>query len=247
MSESDPDKPTHSDYDEKVSVVSEHAAAAAREKPDPKDGNEPVSLWGFFIAGIALIVGAGYLGATNGGFSNDNFTFVEDYSVKPAPSTGEESVLPVGVKWMKEGKKHYSAICAACHQTTGAGQAGIYPPLANSEWVYEGSERLAMIILNGIQGPITVDGKSYNSLMTPWKDALNDKQMAQVMTYIRLSWGNDQLLKDGDNGIVTEEMVKSARATHDIPGLKVSDLEGFNKNIDGPMIDPETMQPMAAE
>ena len=45
----------------------------------------------------------------------------------------------------------------------------------------------------------------------------------------------------------SEEMVKSARATHDIPGLKVSDLEGFNKNIDGPMIDPETMQPMAAE
>ena len=83
--------------------------------------------------------------------------------------------------------------------------------------------------------------------MTPWKDALNDKQMAQVMTYIRLSWGNDQLLKNGDNGIVTEEMIKGARATHDIPGLKVSDLEGFNRNSDGPKIDPETMQPMAAE
>ena len=247
MSASDPNESSHSDYDEKVSVVSEHAAAAAREKPDPKDGNEPVSLWGFFIAGIALIVGAGYLGATNGGFSNNSFTYVEDYTPKSVPDGGtvvEEEPFP---KWVKEGKKQYSAICAACHQTNGTGQAGIYPPLANSEWVYEGSERLAMIILNGIQGPITVDGKNYNSLMTPWKDALNDKQMAQLMTYIRTAWGNDKLLAEGDNGIVTEEMVKKARTAHNIPGLKVSDLQDFNKNIEGPKIDPATMGPMAAE
>ena len=247
MSASDPNDSTHSDYDEKVSVVSEHAAAAAREKPDPKVGNEPVSLWGFLVAGIAVFVGAGYLGATNGGYSNDGFTFVEDYVVKEAPSFGPKEELPPFPKWVRAGKNHYSAICAACHQTTGLGQAGIFPPLANSEYVYEGSERLAMTILNGMQGPITVAGKSYNSVMTPWKDALNDKKMAQLMTYIRTSWGNDKLLKEGDNGIVTEEMVKKARATHNIPGLRVSDLEGFNKNLEGPKIDPETMEPMATE
>ena len=74
--------------------------------------------------------------------------------------------------------------------------------------------------------------------MTPWKDALNDKQMAQLMSYIRTSWGNADKLAEGDNGFVSEEMIKNARAAHDIPGLKVSDLEGFNKNLEGPPFDP---------
>lgn len=241
---SDPQSSTHSDYDEKVSVVSEHAAAAAREKPDPKEGNEPVSLWAFLLAGIALIVGAGYLGATNGGFSNEGFTFVEGYVPDAAPlGDGGAAELPPREKWLKEGKKHYSAICAACHQGNGAGQAGIYPPIAGSEWVTGGSERLAMIILNGIQGPITVAGSSYNQVMTPWKDALSDKQMAQVMSYIRVGLNSPEANADG-NGLVSEEMVAYARATHDIPGLTVADLEGFDKDLPGAKLDPETLEPM---
>ena len=244
MSAPDPNQPVHSDYDEKVSVVSEHAAAASREKPDPMEGTEPVSLWAFLLAGIALIVGAGYLGATNGGFSNDSFTFVEGYTVPERPADLGEELLPPGEQWLKDGKKQYSAICAACHQTNGKGQAGVFPPLAGSEWVVGGSEQLAMTILNGIQGPITVAGASYNSLMAPWKDALNDKQMAQVMSYIRTSWGNSELLKEGDNGFVSEEMVAYARKTHDIPGLTVSNLAGFDKNLPGPQIDPVTLEPI---
>jgi mono/diheme cytochrome c family protein len=236
---------SHSDYDEKVSVVGEHAAAAAREKPDPREGNEPVSLWAFLIAGIALIVGAGYLGATNGGFSNSAFIFVDGYSYDPAPQgEGGGEALPPGEQWLKEGKKHYGAICAACHQTNGAGQAGIYPPLVNSQWVTGGTEQLAMIILNGIQGPITVDGKSYNSVMTPWKDALNDKQLAQVMSYIRLGLGDNANQVVPDSGMVTEEMAAYARATHDIPGLTVANLEGFDKDLPGTKVDRVNMEPL---
>lgn len=131
-----------------------------------------------------------------------------------------------------------------CHQANGTGQAGTYPPLVNSEWVTGGTERLAMVILNGIQGPITVDGKSYNGLMTPWKDALNDKQMAQVMSYIRLGLGDNASQVDENSGMVTEEMVAHARATHDIPGLTVADLEGFNQDLPGEKVDPVAMEPI---
>lgn len=237
MSTPDSNQPPHSDYDEKVSVVSEHAAAAAREKPDPRDGNEPVPLWGFLIVSVAMFVGAAYWGGANGGLSNASYTYSEDYSIPERPGDDMGSALDPATAWIKEGKKHYGSICSACHQADGKGQAGVYPPLANSEYVYEGSERLAMILLNGVQGPITVDGKSYNSLMAPWKDALNDKQMAQLMSYLRTTWGNAEKLAEGDNGFVSEEMVKKARATHDIPGLKVPDLEGFNKNLEGPQLD----------
>lgn len=243
MSAPDSHSPLHSDYDEKVDVVSEHAVAAAREKPDPKEGAEPVSLWAFFIAGIALIVGAGYLGATNGGFQNDGFTFVEGYTVPPPPGLGEQAeALPPAEAWMKEGEKQYKAVCAACHQGHGKGQPGAFPPLAGSEWVVGGTERLAMIILNGLQGPITVSGSSYNGIMTPWRDALNDKQIAQVMGYIRRSWGNADALTD--EAYVSPEMVRYARETHQIPGMTVSHLQGFDKDLPGAKLDPETLEPM---
>ncbi len=244
MSPSDSNSPVHSDYDEKVNILTEHVSAASREKPDPTEGNEPPPLIAIMIAGFALIVGAGYLGGTNGGLSNDSFTFVEGYDVPPVPGGGViEEQKPPGEIWLAEGKKQYSAICAACHQGNGQGQTGVYPPLANSEWVTGGTEQLAMIILNGIQGPITVDGQSYNSLMTPWKDALNDKQMAQVMSYIRMSWGNAEQVAE-NSGMVTAEMVAHARATHDIPGMKVSHLEGFDKDLPGAKVDPITMEPI---
>ncbi|MFT4637067.1 MAG: mono/diheme cytochrome c family protein [Verrucomicrobiales bacterium] len=242
MSAPDPNQPVHSDYDEKVSVVSEHAAAAAREKPDPLEGTEPVSLWCFLLAGIALIVGAGYLGATNGGFSNSGFTYVEGLSIPDAPTKKGAIARPPGEQWIRDGKKQFSAICAACHQNDGKGQVGVFPPLAGSEWVVDGSEQLAMTILNGMQGPITVSGAGYNSLMAPWKDALNDKQIAQVMSYIRISWGNADLLMEGDNGFVSEEMAAYARKTHNIPNMNVSHLAGFDKNLPGPQLDPVTLE-----
>lgn len=246
MSTPDSQQPQHSDYDEKVSVVSEHAAAAAtREKPDPKVGLEPASLWVFLIACVALIIGAGYLGGTNGGWSNDTYTYVEGYTVPPVESDrvlGPQ--LSPGEKWLKDGKRQYGN-CAVCHMSNGIGQAGAIPPLANSEWVYGGSERLAAILLNGMNGPITVDGAVYNSNMVAWA-AMSDTEIAQVMSYIRTSWGNAEKLAEGDNGLISADMVKEARRKHVIPGLKVSDLDGIDGNLPGPQLDPETLEPIDA-
>ena len=246
MSASDPNQPVHSDYDEKMSVVREHAAAAAREKPDPEMGSEPASLWSFFFAGLALVVGAGYLGATNGGFSNGSFTYVESYVVPKNPEAGEDGGPPKspGEVWLAEGRKYFTT-CANCHKQNGLGQAGV-PPLAGSEWVTQGSERLAMVILNGMHGPVRVAGSVYNGTMPAHKSVLNDKKLAQVMSFIRTSWGNEADHGQGDNGLVSEEMVAYARKTHDLPSLTVDQLAGFDKNLPGPQLDPETLEPIGA-
>ena len=90
------------------------------------------------------------------------------------------------------GKKVYSLKCATCHHGSGEGEPGKYPPLASSEWVLGSKERIAAIILHGLSGPLTVKGSPYGSdqQMAAWGGDLSDKQIANVMTYIRASWGN---------------------------------------------------------
>ncbi len=243
----DPNQPKHSDYDEKLSIVQEHAAAAAREKPDPKEGNEPLSLWTIFIAGLALIVGAGYLGATNGGYSNSSFSFYDGYVPPERPTNGPivDNRTP-GEKWIAEGEKAYGLNCKSCHQANGNGIPGQYPPVAESEYVVGGTERLAMILLNGLNGPVMVKGKPYNGNMTPWRP-LGNKKIAQIMSYIRTEWGNDALLPDGETGIVTEEMVAIANEKHDIPAMTIQATEGFDVDLPGGPIDLNTLQPVGAD
>lgn len=88
------------------------------------------------------------------------------------------------------GKKVYANICQACHQATGLGVPGVYPPLAASEWVTGSEERAIRIVLHGLNGPITVEGKEYNNAMAALGSVLKDDQVANVLTYIRQEWGN---------------------------------------------------------
>lgn len=88
------------------------------------------------------------------------------------------------------GAKIFSTRCASCHQNNGQGMPGIYPPLAGSEWVQGEPTRPIRIVLSGFQGKINRAGKDYNGVMTPWKDLLNDEEIAQVLTYIRSAWDN---------------------------------------------------------
>ena len=89
------------------------------------------------------------------------------------------------------GKKIYNTYCVACHQATGAGAAGQFPPLAGSDWVLpEGPNRIIRVVLNGAAGPFVVNGAQYNNVMVPWRDALSDDDIAAVLTYVRNDWGN---------------------------------------------------------
>ncbi|MCU0622659.1 MAG: cytochrome c [Gemmatimonadaceae bacterium] len=88
-----------------------------------------------------------------------------------------------------DGGQLFASKCAACHQANGAGVAGVFPPLAGSEWVTESPTRLVQILLHGIRGPIDVKGVTYNGLMPPWR-SLSDDELAALATYVRASWGN---------------------------------------------------------
>jgi len=90
---------------------------------------------------------------------------------------------------------------------TGQGLPGQFPPLAESEWVAEPEPgRVIRLILDGIQGPITVKGQSYNGAMPPWRDLLKDEEIAAVATYVRQNsaWNNRA-------PAVTPERVKAVR------------------------------------
>jgi ubiquinol-cytochrome c reductase cytochrome b subunit len=89
-----------------------------------------------------------------------------------------------------EGASVYASNCQSCHQPTGTGVAGSFPPLAGSEWVTGDKKKLIGVILNGLNGKVEVKGQSYNNVMPPWKGTLTNKQIADVATYIRNAWGN---------------------------------------------------------
>ena len=89
-----------------------------------------------------------------------------------------------------DGKQIFSTTCAACHQATGLGVEGTYPPLAGSDWVNGDDGKLARIILHGLTGPVEVAGETYAGAMPPWGGVLKDADIAAVATYIRSAWGN---------------------------------------------------------
>src|SRR5690606_12001881 len=88
------------------------------------------------------------------------------------------------------GKKVYDSVCLACHMADGSGVPGMHPPLIQTDWVNGDKERLIEITLNGMSGKIEVNGETYNSIMPPHSH-LSDKQIADVLTYIRQSFGNN--------------------------------------------------------
>ena len=90
---------------------------------------------------------------------------------------------------MKRGQAVYSRTCIACHQPTGMGLPPVFPPLAGSEWIAKDASIAVRNIVNGMQGPVTVKGVTYNSMMPPVA-GLSDKDIADVVTYVNNSFGN---------------------------------------------------------
>ena len=92
------------------------------------------------------------------------------------------------------GKMVYMQTCMACHQLNGLGIPGAFPPLAKTEWVTGDARRLTAIVLKGISGVMTVEGKIYATGM-PQPDATfpqlkDDKNVADVLNYVRTNFGN---------------------------------------------------------
>ncbi len=142
-----------------------------------------------YILGIALIA-LGLQGFTR--FSNDN-------KIKTIVIKKSNTVI---LQQADKGKAVYARTCIVCHQGTGVGIPGAFPPLAKSDYLNADVNRAIRQVIMGSNGPITVNGKKYNTPMPA--QALNDQEIADVLTYVYASWGNSKK-------VITPAMVKAQR------------------------------------
>lgn len=181
-----------------VAAKAQPAASAASpadpleaEPPEPRLGSVvQMPAWFVALCGVMLFWATMYLDLNGGGFNPLVFNPGEHLADVEARVPRSEADALVA-----RGRNVYNLYCSACHQPNGRGDASRgFPPLAGSDWVLtEGPNRIIRIVLNGLQGPITVNGAEYNNVMLPWRDALTDEDVAAVVTFVRGNpeWGNN--------------------------------------------------------
>ena len=155
----------------------------SRDKDEPAEG---FSLTPIFI--VFLFCGFGfwaglYLTQNSGNFAPSAFDL---NAPKASLAGGPVAFEPDAAK----GEKLFLANCAACHQATGLGVPGAFPPLVKSVWVTGSEDRLVKAILAGLAGEIEVNGVKYNGNMPNIGAGLKDGQIAHIATYVRQAWGN---------------------------------------------------------
>jgi mono/diheme cytochrome c family protein len=156
--------------------------ALQREHVDPDEGNQPLHWFLVMLLGAMTMWGGFYIYSTPSGEDSaygDQRTIA---SLRP-PEQAAGAMAKI------DGKQVFGAKCAACHQATGLGVPGVFPPLAGSEWVIGDEKVLVNVLLHGINGEIEVKGNKYNGAM-PAFNTLSDDELAAVLSYIRSDWGN---------------------------------------------------------
>ena len=156
-------------------------------EPGVRQGTVFLPMWIVGLLGLLIYWSFNYIDERGG---------YDQLVYEPYRSTNQlASFLPKdeSAAQIKLGAQVYGNVCVACHQPNGGGNPVQAPPLAGSEWVLaEGPNRIIRIPLLGLQGPIKAAGKEFNGAMPAFAagGALNDEQVAAVLTYIRNSWGN---------------------------------------------------------
>lgn len=178
-----------------------HQDLVGPEGAEPKAQRGHVPVWLIVLFGIMFYWGQLYLDRHSGEFNEQVYEPFQNLAAANTfkPLSGIELKMVVG-------KQKYEVACMLCHQPTGLGLAGQFPPLAGSEWVTAPTpERLIRITLHGLSGPIEVKGQQWNATMPAMGASLTDEELASVLTYIRGSWGNQA-------SEVTVEQVQSVKA-----------------------------------
>lgn len=237
---------TNADLEDSINVTEAHgrvvreAAACAREKRIANNGSEPISLGVLAACGLVAVIAGGILGGSGKLFAYGS-TFRPGYTRTPAPGAADQGPQPKEAlaAYMAKGAKIYSAKCNGCHGADAKGNGSTYPSLVSSAWVNGETERFAMIILNGLDGPVS-DGKTYG-LMPPQGIGMTPEDLAGIMTYVRNNFGNTK----GD--VITVEMAKAAleiSAARKDAGKSVTGAEltaDHLKDLPGTPLDPKTM------
>jgi mono/diheme cytochrome c family protein len=171
-------------------------ASYAREHAEPVERNNPVPWLLGLVAACLCVWGVSY--------------FLLNESLAPATALPSKSAAttpqaPAPVAVAADGAQIFASRCSSCHQATGAGLPGVFPPLAGSEWVNGDASKVAEILLLGINGPITVKGATFHGVMPAFGHQLSDAEIAAVASHVRSSFGNK-------SPAVTADVVKAERA-----------------------------------
>ena len=157
--------------------------AQARENRDPGERERPLP-W-FVIMLIGAMAACGIISIA--GMHDDLGSRYGDS--RTAAALMPPTVAKTGESATVDGGQVFTAKCAACHQATGLGIPGVFPPLAGSEWVRGSDKVLVQIPLHGISGTLQVKGASYHGTM-PSFNTLSDAEIAAVLTYVRRHFTN---------------------------------------------------------
>jgi mono/diheme cytochrome c family protein len=162
---------------------------------EPEKG--PIPVWLIGLIGFGIFWAGAYLFSFGGGFRADVFDFQPKFGVAGGAKGAPDPKVV--------GKALFSSNCITCHQATGLGVPGQYPPLAGSEVeLGDATNHLIAIVLKGLQGPVVVEGKPFNNSMQAWEAQYTDSQAAAILTYVRSDWGNNA-------PPITADMVKQIR------------------------------------
>ena len=149
------------------------------------------------ILSLAALVALG--GCSKGSESSTTTTTTTDQGAAASASAAPTDNA-MAASGTPDGSKVYQTNCSSCHQASGQGVAGTFPPLAKNPVVNGDATKVIHIVKAGLNGKIDVNGTSYNGMMPAWGQQLSNGDIAAVITYVRSSWGNSA-------GAVTESQV----------------------------------------
>jgi mono/diheme cytochrome c family protein len=140
-----------------------------------------------------------------------------------------QAQTPAAFEWQDLGIRVFKTNCGVCHQESGQGIAGAFPPLAGTIPALlgqpSGRDYLIRVVLFGLEGRIEVKGSVFDSAMPGWP-ALRDDEIAAALDYVLTAWGNDKLLPSGFTPIVPAD-VAAARGA----GLSASQVHALRGQI----------------
>jgi mono/diheme cytochrome c family protein len=179
----------------------QHDAMRAREHPEPGEHANPVPWLLGLVAASLTVWGVSY--------------FLLNPALVPgtvAPPGGAPAAASAAAPSAVDGTQIFASRCASCHQATGAGLPGVFPPLAGSEWVNGDAKTVARILLLGINGKITVAGATFTGAMPAFGATLSDAEIAAVASHVRSNFGNKSSALTADD-VKAERTALGTRTT----------------------------------
>jgi mono/diheme cytochrome c family protein len=178
--------------------------AISVEAAEPVAGKAEVPIWLILLLAVLFCWGMFYVDKFGGWFNPEVF---EPYTTY-ADVVGDQPYDPEAA-FRALGDSTFNKSCALCHQASGLGQEGKFPPLAGSDWLLaDGPNRIGRIVLNGLGGPIKVQAANgaveLNASMAPLGGYSNE-ELAAALSYARQQWGNK-------GSKITAEQIAAIRA-----------------------------------